>query len=370
MNEQDLKTDELFVNLGPQHPSTHGVLRIGLTLHGEVITKAEPDVGYLHRGTEKLSEVRGYHHLVVISDRWDYVSAMPNNLVVCLASEKLMGVQVPERANFLRVVMCELNRIASHLLFFGTYGIDIGAVTPFLYAFREREMILDLFEMVCGARMTYNYIRLGGVMVDLPEGWEKKCREFLDYFKERLKEYDNLLTFNPIFLDRTKEVGIIPRDQAISWGLSGPNLRGSGVLYDARKFEPYCLYDKLQFDVPLGEKGSCWDRYYCRVREMVESVKIVEQCLDRLPTGDVTAKGVAKVPKPLPGEAYAHVEGARGDLGIYMVSDGGASPYRMHVRAPSFINLAILQDILVGSKIADIIAVLGSIDIVLGEVDR
>ncbi len=367
---QELKTDQMFVNLGPQHPSTHGVLRVGLTLDGEVIVKSVPDVGYLHRGTEKLMEVRGYHHIVVVSDRWDYVAAMPNNLAVCLASEKLMNLVIPERAQVLRVLMCELNRIASHLLFFGTYGIDIGAFTPFLYAFREREMILDLYEMCCGARMTYNYIRLGGVMADLPEGWTEKCREFLEYFKPRLAEYDDLLSFNPIFLDRTKTVGIIPKDQAVTWGLSGPNLRGSGVDYDARKFEPYTGYETYSFDVPLGKDGSCWDRFHCRVREMAQSVRLVEQALERLKPGPVMATGVAKIPKPVPGEAYAHVEGARGDLGIYMVSDGGFSPYRVHVRAPSFINLAMLQEMLVGQKVADVIAILGSIDIVLGEVDR
>ena len=369
-NPSDLKTDEMFVNLGPQHPSTHGVLRLGLTVSGEVVTKAVPDVGYLHRGTEKLAEMRGYHNLIVLSDRWDYVSAMPNNLAVCLAAEKLMGLQIPERAHYLRMIMCEMNRIASHLLFFGTYGIDIGAFTPFLYAFREREMVLDLFEMLCGARLTYNYIRLGGVMLDVPKDWVSKCREFLDYFKPRLKEYDTLLTYNPIFVDRTKTVGLIGAEDAIAWGLSGPNLRGSGVDYDARKFEPYCLYDKVQFEVPLGKDGSCWDRYFCRVREMGESVKIVEQCLEQMKEGEIAAKGVAKIPKPLPGEAYAHVEGSRGNLGIYIVSDGNMSPMRMHVRAPSFINLAILQEFLVGKKISDVIAILGSIDIVLGEVDR
>ncbi len=368
--DEFLKTDELFINLGPQHPSTHGVLRVGLTVKGEVIVKAVPDVGYLHRGTEKLSEVRGYHHCVVLTDRWDYVAAMPNNLVFCLAAEKLMNLQVPERANYLRTIMCELNRIASHLLFFGTYGIDIGAFTPFLYAFREREMVLDLFEMACGARLTYNYIRLGGVMSDITPEWTSKTREFLDYFKARLEEYDSLLTYNPIFQDRTKTVGLVSADQAIAWGLSGPNLRASGVDYDARKFEPYAAYDKVRFEVPLGKGGSCFDRYFCRVREMGESVRIVEQCLDQMKEGEFMAKGVAKVPKPQPGEAYAHVEGARGNLGIYLVSDGGQSPYRMHVRAPSFINLAILQEILEGKKVADVIAILGSIDIVLGEVDR
>ncbi|MBI4063942.1 MAG: NADH-quinone oxidoreductase subunit D [Elusimicrobia bacterium] len=369
-HSSSLKTDQMFINLGPQHPSTHGVLRLGITLDGEVIVKAEPDVGYLHRGTEKLCEVRGYHHCVVVTDRWDYVSAMTNNLVFCLAAEKLMGLEIPARANYLRVAMCELNRIASHLLFFGTYGIDIGAFTPFLHAFREREMVLDLFEMVCGARMTYNYIRLGGVMADAPPGWADKTSEFLKYFKTKLREYDDLLSFNPIFLDRTKKVGIITAEQALDWGLSGPNLRGSGVSYDVRKTFPYSIYDKLDFKVCVGEAGSCWDRYYVRMREMAESVKIVEQCLAALPSGDIMAKGVAKIPTPLPGEAYAHVEGARGDLGIYLVSDGTSCPYRLHVRAPSYINLAILQEALVGLRVADMIAVLGSIDIVLGEVDR
>ena len=365
-----LKTDELFVNLGPQHPSTHGVLRVGLTIKGEVITKAVPDVGYLHRGTEKLAEVRGYHHCIVLTDRWDYVSAMPNNLVFCLAAEKIMNLQVPERAHYLRTMMCEMNRIASHLLFFGTYGIDIGAFTPFLYAFREREMVLDLFEMLCGARLTYNYIRLGGVMMDVPPDWVAKTKEFLDYFKPRLDEYDTLLTYNPIFMDRTQTVGLISKEKAIAWGLSGPNLRGSGVSYDARVFEPYAAYGKMKFDVPLGKTGSCWDRYFCRVQEMRQSVSIVEQCLAQMQPGEFAAKGVAKVPKPPPGEAYSHVEGSRGNLGIYLVSDGGQSPFRLHVRAPSFINLAILQENLVGQKMADVIAILGSIDIVLGEVDR
>ena len=365
-----LKSDQMFVNLGPQHPSTHGVLRLGLIMEGEIIIKVEPDVGYLHRGTEKLGEIRGYHHCIVISDRWDYVSAMSNNLVFCLAAEKLMALEIPERANHLRVLMCELNRIASHLLFFGTYGIDLGAFTAFLHAFREREMILDLFEMCSGARMTYNYIRLGGVMQDLPKGWIEKCREFLIYFKQRLPDYDDLLSFNPIFLDRTKTIGLISKEKALAWGLSGPNLRASGVDYDARTFEPYASYSQYKIRVPLGESGSCWDRYYCRVQEIGVSVEIVEQALEMLQDGPIMGKGVAEVPKPLPGEAYAHIEAPRGDLGIYLVSDGNASPYRMHVRAPSFINLQILQDILPGQRLSDVIAVLGSIDIVLGEVDR
>lgn len=365
-----LRTDQMFINLGPQHPSTHGVLRVGLTVEGEVIVKAVPDIGYLHRGTEKLAEVRGYHHCVVLTDRWDYVSAMPNNLVFCLAAEKLMGVKAPPRADALRVVMCELNRIASHLLFFGTYGIDLGAYTPFLYAFREREMVLDLFEMLCGARLTYNYIRLGGVMVDATPDWTAKVKEFLEYFKPKLDEYDVLLTYNPIFMARTEGVGVLSSEEAIDWGLSGPNLRGSGVDHDARKHDPYCGYENYSFDVPLGKTGSCWDRFFCRAQEMRQSIRIVEQALGKLPEGPVMATGVAKIPKPAPGESYAHVEASRGDLGIHLVSDGGISPFRMHVRAPSFVNLAMLQEKLVGMKVSDVIALLGSIDIVLGEVDR
>jgi NADH-quinone oxidoreductase subunit D len=365
-----LKTDQMFINLGPQHPSTHGVLRVGLTVEGEIIVKAVPDIGYLHRGTEKLAEVRGYHHCVVLTDRWDYVSAMPNNLVFCLAAEKLMGVKAPPRADALRVIMCEMNRVASHLLFFGTYGIDIGAYTPFLYAFREREMILDLFEMICGARLTYNYIRLGGVMVDASPEWLAKVKEFIAYFKPKLDEYDNLLTYNPIFMARTEGVGLISPEEAVNWGLSGPNLRGSGVNYDARRADPYCGYENYEFDVPLGKTGSCWDRFFCRAQEMRQSIRIVEQALAKLPEGPFMATGVAKIPKPAPGESYAHVEASRGDLGIHLVSDGGISPFRMHVRAPSFINLAMLQEKLVGMKVSDVIALLGSIDIVLGEVDR
>ncbi len=365
----DLKTEEMILNLGPQHPSTHGVLRVLLKLDGEVITSAQPDVGYLHRGTEKLAENRTYPQMLVISDRWDYLAAMSNNLVWCLAVEKLLGIAPPPRADALRVVMVELNRIASHLVFFGTSGIDMGAFTPFLYAFRERERILDLFEEVSGARMTYNYIRIGGVMADLPEFWVGKCRSFLEWFKPRLKEYDILLTGNPIFQDRTKGVGVLSKQLAIDYGVTGPNLRGSGVAFDLRKDEPYCGYEKYKFDVPLGTNGDCWDRYWVRIQEMKESVKIVEQALDTLPEGEANAK-VPRLLKPPMGEVYAQLEAPRGHLGIYCISEGQDKPYRVHVRAPSFINLTMLQEILVGEKLSDMIAILGSIDIVLGEVDR
>ena len=365
----DIGSEEMVLNLGPQHPSTHGVLRVLLKLDGEIITSAQPDVGYLHRGTEKLAENRTYPQMLVISDRWDYLSAMSNNLVWCLAVEKMMRIDPPLRAHHLRVVMVELNRIASHLVFFGTYGVDIGAFTPFLYAFREREKVIDLFEAVSGARMTYNYIRVGGVMADLPQGWIDQCRAFLEWMKQRFPEYDTLVTENPIFQDRTKGVGIIPKDKAIAYGITGPNLRGSGVKVDLRKDEPYCNYSQFQFEVPVGKTGDCWDRYWVRIQEMKQSVRIVEQALNSLPDGECNAK-VPRMIRPPVGETYAQLEAPRGWLGIFAVSDGSDKPYRVHVRAPSFINLTILQEILVGQRVSDVVAILGSIDIVLGEVDR
>jgi len=370
-----LKTDQMFINFGPQHPSTHGVLRIALTVEGEVVVKADPDVGYLHRGIEKLFEARNYSQALILTDRLDYISAMHNNLAYCLAVERLAGIHAPLRAQYLRVMAAELNRIASHLVFFGTFGVDMGAFTPFLYAFREREMILDLFEMLCGGRLLYSYIRVGGVSVDIPAGWAEMCREFIIFFKPMLKDYDTLLSFNPVFRDRTVNVGRISASQALTWGLSGPNLRASGPDYDVRKAEPYCVYDKLRFKAAVAQNGSCWDRYYCRMLEMGQSADIVLQCLDALAgpeliSGEIMAKGVPKMLKPPAGQAYAHIEASRGDLGFYAVSDASISPYRMHVRGPSFINVAILQEILTGCKIADVVAILGSLDIVLGEVDR
>ncbi|MBI4657146.1 MAG: NADH-quinone oxidoreductase subunit D [Elusimicrobia bacterium] len=372
--EKPLELDQMFVNMGPQHPSTHGVLRIALHMEGEVITKAEPDVGYLHRGIEKLFENRTYTQGLVLTDRLDYLSSMHNNLAYCIAVEKLMGIEVPARAQYIRALVSELNRIASHLIFFGTYGVDIGAFTPFLHAFREREMIMDLFEMLCGARLLYTYMRIGGVAKNLPEDWTAKCREFTGFFPKRLKEYDALLSFNPIFMDRTANIGIISKEEALDWGLSGPVLRATGVNYDVRKFEPYSFYDKLEFEIPLGQTGSTWDRYYCRMREMAQSAGIIDQCLEALSKQDmppdIIAKGVPKILKPLKGQAYGHIEASRGDLGFYAVSEGEFSPYRMHIKAPTFINTAILQKILVGAKIADVVAILGSFDIVLGEMDR
>lgn len=363
---------EMLLNMGPQHPSTHGVLRVVLKLDGEVVTQAIPDLGYLHRGVEKLAENRTYPQFIILTDRDDYLCAMLNNWSYCLAVEKLMKVEIPERADYLRLIAGELNRIASHLLFIGTFGIDIGAFTPFLYAFgREREMILDLFEQLCGARITYNYVRIGGVSNDVPEGWVDQAKKFVEHMKGCLKEYDDLLSYNPIFMDRTKGVGVLSREKAISYGITGPNLRASGVNLDLRKQAPYGIYSKFQFDAAVRQNGDCWDRYMVRRDEIEQSCRILEQALGSFPSG---GEILGKVPKanlrPPAGEAYAQLEGARGWLGIYLVSDGGLTPYRLHVRAPSFINLAALQEILVGWKVADVVAILGSIDIVLGEVDR
>jgi NADH-quinone oxidoreductase subunit D len=366
-----LSEHELLLNLGPQHPSTHGVLRVVLKLDGEIVTGAVPDVGYLHRGVEKLAENRTYPQFIILTDRDDYLAAMLNNWGYCLSVEKLLKVEIPRRAEYLRVIVGELNRIASHLVFIGTFGLDLGAFTPFLYAFgREREIVLDLFEQLCGARMTYSYVRIGGVSHDLPEGWTEKAKKFVVHMRGCLKEYDDLLSYNPIFLDRTKGVGVLSAAKAAAYGLAGPNLRASGVKSDLRKLDPYGVYSQFEFDVPTGEKGDCWDRYMLRRNEIEQSCRIVEQALDGLPAGDFMGKAPKINIRPPAGESYAQIEGARGWLGYYLISDGGTSPYRLHVRAPSFINLAVLGEILKGWKVADAVAILGSIDIVLGEVDR
>ena len=365
----DIKLEEMYLNMGPQHPSTHGVLRLGIKMEGEVIVEAIPDVGYLHRGTEKLTETKDYSQIVHLTDRMDYIAAMNNNAGYVMAVEKLMEQEVPERAEFIRVIVCELNRIASHLLFFGTYGVDMGAVTPFLYGFREREPILDLFEKLCGARLTYSYMRIGGVAEDLPAGFVEECTDFLKYFRVKLDEYDDLLTYNPIFMDRTQGIGVMSAEQAVAYGITGPMLRASGLPYDLRKDEPYSVYDRFDFEVPVTQNGDCWDRYYVRMQEMRESCRIVEQALDQLPPGPHQAK-TPRIIKPQRGEAYVEIENPRGQLGYYLVSQGEPSPYRLHVRGPSFINLQVLPDLLKGLKIGDVVAILGSVDIVLGEVDR
>jgi len=360
----------MFISLGPQHPSTHGVLRVAITVDGETVTSAQPDIGYLHRATEKLAEKRTYPQIIVLTDRLDYLAAMTNNWSYCLAVEKMLAVPIPERAEYLRIIVGELQRIASHCVFLGTYGIDIGAYTPFLVAFgRERERILDLFEELCGARLTYNYIRIGGVMADTPAGWEKKVREFVKEMWGHIQEYDTLLTYNPIFMDRTQNIGLMTPEMAVAWGITGPNLRATGFRADVRKDDPYSLYPQLKFDIPVGKQGDCWERYQVRVSEMRESLKMIEQCLDRIQPGEWMAK-LPKVYRVPAGEGYGHLEAPRGDLGFYIISDGSPSPYRMHIRAPSFINLQVLQQLLKGWKVADVVAILGSVDIVLGEVDR
>ena len=364
-----IRTEEIQVNMGPQHPSTHGVLRIILTLDGETVVDATPDIGYLHRGIEKLAESRTYSQFVTLTDRTDYLSAMLNNAVYAMAVEKLMEIEVPERAEFIRVIMMELNRIASHLVFVGAFGLDLGATTPFLYAFREREDIMDLFEMACGARLTYNYIRPGGVVRDLPAGFDEKARAFLKKMPSRLAEIDDLFSKNEIVIVRARDVGVISAEDAIDYAMSGPNLRGSGVPFDVRKDEPYSVYDRLEFKVVTQPAGDCLGRYLVRTGEIRESLKIIEQALDMLPEGEHTAK-VPRVLKPPAGEVFARVESSRGDLGVYLVSDGSTNPYRLHWRAPSFMNLAAVAQMIRGWKVADTVAIVGSLDIVLGEVDR
>lgn len=362
--------NEMLLNLGPQHPSTHGVLRVVLKLDGEVITDAECDLGYLHRGVEKLAENRTYPMIIVLTDRDDYLSAMNNNWGYCLAIEKLLKVEIPQRAEYIRMIVGELNRIASHMVFYGTFGIDIGAFTPFLHAFgRDREEILDLFEEICGARITYNFVRVGGVMLDAPEGWIGRVKQFVDRMKPRLEEYDKLLTYNPIFMDRTIGVGKISGAQALDYGATGPILRASGVPLDLRKDHPYSLYNEVQFNVPVGKNGDCYDRYMVRRQEMTESLRIVEQACAKIQDGPVMGK-VSKVYRPGAGEVYAQHEGPRGWLGYYVISDGTDRPYRLHIRPPSFINLMTLKELVKGWKVADVIAILGSLDFVLGEVDR
>jgi NADH-quinone oxidoreductase subunit D len=371
---EDYEGDCMILNMGPQHPSTHGVLRLELVTDGEVVREARPHIGYLHRNFEKHAENIDYPGVIPFCDRMDYVASMANSLSYALAVEKLMGIQVNERVQTIRVLMAELQRIASHLLSIGTYGMDIGAFTPFLHCFRDREMVLDLFEWVCGARLLYNYNWVGGVSHDLPEGWTEKCRQFVDYFQPKIDVMDDLLSFNKIFTKRTATVGILAPDVAVAYAVSGPNLRGSGIKWDIRKEEPYCGYENYEFDVPVGlgrfgPIGSCWDRYYVRVQEMRESCKIIRQALDRLPPGDVQ-EHVPKRVKPPKGEAYLRTESPRGELAYYVVSDGGLIPYRVKGRSPCFVHMSVFHEIARGEMIADMVAIIGSLDIVLGEIDR
>ncbi|MDG2149318.1 MAG: NADH-quinone oxidoreductase subunit D [Planctomycetota bacterium] len=379
-DRSDVYTEELKLNLGPQHPSTHGVLRVELSMDGEIITASRCDIGYLHRCAEKIGENVTYLQYTPYTDRMDYLASMNNNLAWSLTVEKLLGVEAPERAQWLRMICAELNRIASHLIAFGTYGIDIGANTPFFYAFRERESIMALLERPSGARMLYNYIQPGGLRRDVDENWVTDVLAFCDDFEKRWAEYNTLLSNNRIFIGRTANIGVIPQDVVYACGATGPVMRGSGIKWDLRRDVPYLKpYEEVDFDVPVGEGthgtlGDCWDRYWVRMREMMESIRIIRQGCAALPGGEVMEKVMKKMYKtpltPEAGEAYMRCENPRGELGFYVVAEGGTSPIRCRARAPSFCNLSLLDSLLPGTMIADAVAIIGSLDIVLGEVDR
>ncbi|MDP3878834.1 MAG: NADH-quinone oxidoreductase subunit D [Dehalococcoidales bacterium] len=365
-----LKTEPLVLNIGPVHPSTHGVFRMRATLDGEVIIDVEPVFGYLHRGIEKLAEERTYTGIIPLTDRLDYLASMSNNLAYVLSVEKLAGITVPERAEYLRVILAELQRIASHLIAVGAFLNDCGAFfTPFLYMFREREKIVDLFEMISGQRLLYNYMRVGGFNQDVPEEFLPAVRKFVRQMPGFIDEYDRLLAENEILLARSKGVGILPRETALDICASGPVLRACGVPWDIRKVDPYSIYDRFEFDIPTGIIGDCYDRYRVRIAEMRQSLRILEQALAQIPAGAVKSE-VPHLVRPPAGDAYAHIEAPKGELGFYLVSDRSIAPYRCHVRAPSLINLTALREMMVGWKIQDAIIIFGSIDITMGEVDR
>ncbi len=369
-----LKTEQMVLNMGPQHPSTHGVLRLEVELEGEIIQSVHPHIGYLHRCFEKHAEAMTYPQVIPYVDRMDYLASMYNEFGYVIGVEKLLGIEVPERVEYIRVIMGELQRIASHLVAIGTYGLDIGAFTPFLYCFRDREKILNLFEITSGARLLYNYFWVGGLSHDLHPDFVRLAKEFVNYFKPNIKELNDLLTNNRIFIDRTANVGVLPLETAINYGITGPNLRGSGLKWDLRKDDPYSIYNKFDFDIPTGEGlvgtvGDCWDRYYIRILEMEQSLRIIEQALDQLPEGDVTS-AIPKRIKPPAGQVYSRVENPKGELGYFIISDGSLNPFRVKVRGPSFVHLGVMNELCKGHMVADVIAILGSIDIVLGEVDR
>jgi NADH-quinone oxidoreductase subunit D len=364
-----IRTEEMLLNVGPQHPSTHGVFRVVIKIDGEIITEATPVIGYLHRGTEKLAEDLNYTQIIPYTDRMDYLSAMTGNQIICHAVETMMGLEIPERAEYLRVISVELGRVASHLVWFGTYLLDIGAMSPFLYAFREREMIINMINELCGARLTFNYMRVGGVKWDAPEGWIQKVKEFIPYMREQLEGYHELVTGNEIFLSRVKGVGKYNAETAIKYSLSGANLRCTGVKWDLRKDEPYSIYDRFDFDVPTQTEGDAYARYLIRMEEMRQSLRILEQAIEQFPDkGEIMGK-VPRIIKPPEGETYVRIETPRGEIGCYIHSKKKPTPYRIKFRRPSFYNLQILPELLKGQNIANLITILGGIDIVLGEVD-
>ncbi len=385
---------EMTLSMGPQHPSTHGVLRLDLRLDGELVIKAIPDIGYLHTGMEKLFEYKKYQQGIVITDRMDYLNPLGNNLVYVMAAEKLLQLEIPERAQVIRVLMCELQRIASHMVWLGTSALDLGAMSVFFFCFRQREKILNLIEAASGGRMTPSYFRIGGLMMDLPAGFERRCRQFSDDFPEALDTFETLVTGNTIWQSRTKGIGVISADEAIDWGLTGPSLRASGVGLDLRKHNPYCGYETYDFDIPVEMDGDVWSRFLVRMRELKESHKIVKQALDRLKPGPTKADApkvvlpdrddmrkhmdslihhfliVAEGFNVPEGEVYHAIEASKGELGVYMKSNGGPKPERVHFRGPSFVNLSALPVMSEGEMVADVVAIIGSLDIVLGEIDR
>ena len=369
-NATTYQTEPVLLNLGPQHPSTHGVFRLRTLLDGEQVVDVEPIFGYLHRGTSKLAEERSYTQIITLTDRLDYIAGMSNNLAYVRTVEALAGVETPERAQYLRVMMTELIRIASHLMGIGFLINDLGAwITPLMHMFREREKILDLFEMVCGARITFSYMRIGGVSHDIPEGFDSALYRFLDDFQGRVQEYERLLMENEILIMRMKGVAPLTAERAINCSVTGPNLRASGVDWDLRRAAPYEVYDRMDFDVPLGRNGDNWDRLWIRLEEMKQSARIVRQCMEQLPSGEVRTPADFFI-RPPAGEAYRAVEAPKGELGFYLVSDGTIAPWRCGIRSPSFINLTVLREMCIGWKLADLIVNFGTLDINVGEVDR
>lgn len=364
-----LDSSELVLNMGPQHPSTHGVLRVILKLDGERVTGTECVIGYLHRGVEKIAENRTYHMFAPYVDRMDYISAVSNGLGYCLAIEKLINAEAPPRAQAIRVALTELNRVASHLLWLGTHALDIGAITPLFYTMREREEVLKIFENYCGARLTTHAFRIGGLHYELYDGFHEQVNAFCDDFEKKVDEYEELLTGNRIWIDRLKGVGVLTAEDCKDYGVTGPLLRAAGVKWDLRKAQPYSGYEQYDFEIPTRENGDTYDRYMIRMQEMRQSVRIIRQAVANIPAGPVMAK-IPKVLKPAAGEAYVSIEAPKGELGYYIVSDGSLNPYRLRVRPPSFLNLQALDKMAKGALVADVVAIIGTIDIVLGEVDR
>ena len=364
-----LGADEIILNMGPQHPSTHGVLRVKLRLDGEKIVGSECIIGYLHRGVEKIAEHRSYPQFAPYVDRTDYVAAVSNGLGYCEAVEKLLGAEVPPRARWVRTILAELQRLASHLLWLGTHALDIGAITPLFYTFREREEILKIFEKYCGARLTTHAFRIGGLLYETYDGFEEDVKRFTTDFDARIREYEELLTENRIWVQRTRGIGVITAEDAKDMGATGPVLRGSGVRWDIRKAFPYAAYDQFEFDIPVGQRGDTYDRYLVRLEEMRQSRRIILQAVESIPEGPIMAR-LGKVIKPPPGEVYHSIEAPKGELGYYIVSDGSIQPTRLRIRPPSFVNLQALDKMIRGHLVADVVAVIGTLDIVLGEVDR